>query len=61
MRTPGWELTREKVFADLDIGETFLLNDCIWTKKSKRTAVGIWPACLPEWSFFKQKEIVKIA
>ena len=45
-------------FTDLPMGATFELNGCVWTKRSSRSSSGIWPACLPNWSYFKKDEIV---
>ena len=46
-----------KPFEKVAIGETFSCNGNNWTKRSKTTAVGIWPACLPEWAYFRRNEI----
>jgi hypothetical protein len=51
---------RAKPFSQAAIGETFWCNGNIWTKRTSRTATGIWPACLPSWSYFGQSEIVKV-
>lgn len=45
-------------FHALHIGATFECNGNLWTKKSNRTAVGIWPAILPRWAYFGKNEIV---
>ena len=45
-------------FGDIPVGDVFALNGNVWSKRSSRTATGIWPACLPEWSYFKSSEIV---
>lgn len=45
-------------FDDLPLGATFELNGCVWSKRSSRTGSGIWPACLPDFSYFKKNEIV---
>lgn len=51
--------TAKKVFfQQVKIGETFECNGNLWTKKSHRTAAGIWPAILPAWAYFKQGEVV---
>ena len=58
---PSEELRRRgkpQAFASLAIGQTFECNGNIWTKKSTRTAAGIWPARLPAWAYFGQREIV---
>jgi len=43
-------------FKQLAVGESFSCNGNNWVKRSTRTASGIWPACLPEWSYFKGSE-----
>lgn len=45
-------------FNALPIGATFECNGNVWTKHTTRTAVGIWPACLPSWAYFGAVEIV---
>ena len=45
-------------FANLTVGDTFEFGGNVWTKRSSRTAVGIWPACLPEWMYFSGKDTV---
>jgi len=47
------------LFATLAIGDTFEFNGNVWTKRSSRTAVGIWPASLPEWIYFSGKDVVR--
>lgn len=57
MYTPAGELRmRGKLvsFGSLAIGDTFEFNGNIWTKRSVKTATGIWPACLPAWSYFRK-------
>lgn len=61
METPASELRREgraKYFRELGAGKAFECNGNIWTKRSTRTAAGIWPACLPAWAYFGQNEVV---
>lgn len=58
--TPIYGFTSSTLFRNIEIGTYFVFNDCLWAKKSSRTALGIWPACLPEWSYFKQTEAVKL-
>lgn len=45
-------------FASLNIGDTFESGGNLWTKRSTRTATGIWPAYLPEWMYFSKAETV---
>lgn len=45
-------------FKSLNIGETFECSGNLWTKRSTRTAAGIWPACLPKWAYFGGNEVV---
>ena len=49
-----------KYFKDAKIGDTFECNGNLWTKKSTRTASGIWPACLPAWAYFGGHEVVNV-
>ena len=46
-----------KPFSEIALGETFANNGNLWTKRSNRTAAGIWPACLPAIMYFKNAEI----
>lgn len=43
-------------FKQVRIGETFECNGNVWTKRTTKTAVGVWPACLPSWAYFKVSE-----
>jgi hypothetical protein len=45
-------------FGDIPIGAMFGLNGNIWQKRTTRTAVSHWPACLPEWAYFRKGEVV---
>ena len=49
-----------KCFKDANIGDTFECNGNLWTKKSSRTASGIWPAYLPAWAYFGGYEVVNV-
>ena len=49
-----------KFFKDAKIGDTFECNGCLWTKKSTRTASGIWPGCLPAWAYFGGRKVVNV-
>ena len=49
-----------KYFKDAKIGDTFECNGNLWTKKSTRTASGIWPAYLPAWAYFGGHEVVNV-
>ena len=49
-----------KFFKDANIGDTFECNGNLWTKRSSRTASGIWPACLPAWAYFGGHEVVNV-
>ena len=49
-----------KCFKDAKIGDTFECNGHIWTKKSTRTASGVWPAYLPAWAYFGGREVVNV-
>ena len=55
MDTPA-TLVRRKgrvyFFHSLPIGVCFECNGNLWTKRTSRTAVGVWPAYLPEWAYF---------
>lgn len=53
--------SRPVAFKDCATGTVFECNGNLWTKRSTRTAVGVWPACLPAWSYFGQNEIVHAA
>lgn len=44
-------------FAELAIGDTFECNGNLWTKRTTRTAAGVWPACLPAWAYFGKREL----
>jgi len=48
-----------KPFSEIAIGETFANNGNLWTKRSSRTAAGIWPACLPAIGYFRNAEICR--
>lgn len=50
--------SRAMPFKALPKGATFECNGNVWTKATTRTAVGIWPAYLPEWAYFRGAEIV---
>jgi len=57
MDTPATKLRREGrlfLFSQLPVGACFECNGNIWTKRTTKTAVGVWPAYLPEWSYFPQ-------
>lgn len=41
-----------KPFRDIDKGAMFECNGNLWCKVSSRTALGFWPACLPNHSFY---------
>ena len=59
MDTPASKLRREGhlfLFSQLPIGACFESNGNIWTKRTTRTANGIWPAYLPKWAYFSQSE-----
>jgi len=47
-------------FKDIDNGTTFELNGNLWTKRTSRTATGVWPAILPKWSYIGNNEKVHI-
>lgn len=47
-------------FASVPKGTSFECNGNVWTKRSSRTAVGIWPANLPAWACFKNHEICHV-
>ena len=47
-------------FKNCAIGVTFECNGNLWTKRTSKTATGIWPAILPVWAYFRQVEIVYI-
>lgn len=50
--------SRPVTFKDCAIGATFECNGNLWTKRTSKTAVGVWPAILPAWAYFGQGEIV---
>lgn len=55
MHTPASRLrdTGKRIaFKDLPKGATFECNGNVWTKHGKQVATGIWPACLPPFSYF---------
>ena len=61
MLTPAGELHRKGravLFRNLAIGASFECNGNVWTKRSTRTAAGIWPAVLPRGAYFRQMETV---
>ncbi len=63
MKTPAYEIRRNgirKEFSAAKIGEKFECNGNIWIKRSSRTATGVWPACLPEWAYFRKNEVVYV-
>ena len=63
MLTPAGELRRHSIpvsFNAVQIGETFECNGNVWTKRSSRTAVGIWPAILPSYSYFRTGEVCEV-
>lgn len=59
--TPASKINRYGLparFADIPQGAVFECNGNVWVKRSTRTATGIWPACLPEWAYFRAGEII---
>lgn len=61
MHTPATQHRRDHArmsFKDAPVGSTFECNGNLWTKRTERTAVGIWPAALPSWAYFKTNEAV---
>ena len=61
METPASDIRRNGhavPFRNLAIGATFECNGNVWTKRSTRTAAGIWPAVLPRWAYFGQGDRV---
>jgi len=61
--TPAGKMERNGTplpFGEIGKGERFELNGNIWVKRSTRTAAGIWPAVLPEWSYIGKDEIVNV-
>ena len=48
---------RAIAFRDLPKGATFECNGNVWMKGTTRTAIGIWPACLPSWAYFRGTEL----
>ena len=60
MNTPA-SLFRQKgkpvSFKEVLKGESFECNGNIWIKHGKQIATGIWPACLPAFSYFRNLDL----
>ena len=53
------DFPRHSSFKDLPVGTTFWSNGNVWTKRTTRTATGIWPAILPRTAYFGQGEMTR--
>ena len=60
IHTPA-SLIRQKgnpiAFKDIPKGKIFECNGNLWTKHGKQVATGIWPAYLPEYSYFRNSDL----
>ena len=49
---------KRETFVSLPVGAMFVSNGNLWQKRTSRTAIGHWPAYLPEWAYFGKNEVV---